>query len=162
VAATDFFLVIPEIKGESGDSVFKDKDAMDIQSFSWGLSNAGSMAVTGGGGQGRSSFQDIHFTKDVDKASPSLALKCVTGEPMAKATLHIRKAGGEQKEYYTVTLEDVMVSSYQGGGSAGNPILIDQFSLNFAKIHWEYKTQNDKGAMVAGGEMKYDLKARKA
>ena len=154
MAATDFFLVIPEIKGESADDVFSKKDAMDIQTFSWGLSNSGSMGVTGGGGQGRSTFQDISFMKDVDKSSPSLAHHCATGTHIPKATLHVRKAGGEQKEYYTIELEDVLVSSYQGSASNGSPVLMDSFSLNFAKIKWDYKCQNAEGAMVAGGDFK--------
>jgi type VI secretion system secreted protein Hcp len=160
MAATDFFLVIPEIKGESADSVFKAKDAMDIQTFSWGITNSGSMAVAGGGGAGRSAVQDITFMKDVDKSSPAIADHCARGTHIPKATLHVRKAGGEQKEYYIIELEEVLVSSYQSSASSGSPTLMDSFSLNFGKIKWEYKVQNTEGAMVAGGDFKYNLKER--
>lgn len=162
MAATDFFLVIDTIKGETADDVMKAKGAMDIESFSWGIVNAGSMEVAGGGGSGRSSFQDIHFVKNVDKSSPSLALSCATGKHFTKATLTLRKAGEKQKDYYIVTLDDVMVTSFQAGASNGSPTIMDQFSLNFAKIKWEYKVQDKAGAMVAGGEFVYDLKARKS
>ncbi len=159
MAASDFFLVIDTITGETEDSVMKAKGAMHVESFSWGLSNAGTMHNAGGGGKGKSAFQDIHFVKNVDKASPAIALKCATGDHIAKAVLTVRKAGKEQKDYYIVTLEDVLVSSFQAGASAaGDATVVDQFSLNFAKIKWEYKVQDVKGVMTAGGEFAYDIK----
>jgi type VI secretion system secreted protein Hcp len=159
MAATDFFLVVDTITGESADKTMKSKNAMDIGSFSWGLTNSGSMAATGGGGSGRSSFQDIHFSKAVDKASPSLAQACATGQHIKKATLYVRKAGKEQKEYYTITLEDLLVSSFSAKAGNGDTTVSDEFSLNFAKIKWEYKTQDAAGALGAGSELNYDLKA---
>ncbi len=74
----------------------------------------------------------------------------------------LRKAGEKQKDYYIVTLEDVMVTSFMAGAANGSPTITDQFSLNFSKIKWEYKVQDKAGAMVAGGEFSYDLKARKS
>lgn len=162
MAGTDFFLVIDGITGESADGSMKDKKAMDIESFSWGVSNSGSFGVGGGGGSGKSVFQDLQLIKQVDKGSTALAQSCATGKHYGKATLHVRKAGEGQKEYYTITLTDVLVSSFQAGGSNGQPIVMDSFSLNYAKIEWEYKTQDAKGAMVAGGKFNYDVKQNKA
>ena len=61
-----------------------------------------------------------------------------------------------------ITLSDVLVSSYQTGGSAGDIIPTDQASLNFAKIEFEYKEQKADGSL--GGPIKgnYDLKINKA
>ncbi len=160
MATTDFFLILDGIKGETADKQMKDKAAIDIDSFSWGLANDGSFQSIGGGGTGKSSFSDISFMKSVDKSSPALAQHCSTGKHVTKATVHARKAGEGQKEYYTITLEDCMVSSFQT--SASGPIITESFSLNFAKIKWEYKTQDAKGAMVAGGDFKYDVKASSA
>lgn len=162
MAATDFFLVLDGIKGESADDKMKSKDAIDIESFSWGISNAGSFSSIGGGGSGKSSFSDLSFMKNVDKSSPALAQHCATGKHIKKATLHVRKAGGGQKEYYTVTLEDILVSSFQASASNGSPVIMDSFSLNYAKIEWKYMVQDAKGAMTAGGDFKYDVKASKA
>ena len=162
MAATDFCLVIDAVKGETADAKWKEAGGIDIESFSWGVSNAGSMSAIGGGGAGKASFQDIHFVKNVDKSSPALAQCCSTGKHISKAVLHVRKAGDGQKEYYTVTLEDILISSFQASAANGNPIVMDSFSINYAKIKWEYKTQDSKGAMVAGGDFKYDLKMNKA
>jgi len=46
--ATDYFLKLDGIKGESKDS--KHKDEIDLLSFSWGATQTGAHASGGGGG----------------------------------------------------------------------------------------------------------------
>ncbi|MFC5419297.1 MAG: type VI secretion system tube protein Hcp [Stutzerimonas stutzeri] len=158
--ASDFLLEIDGIKGESQDS--KHKDTIEIESFSWGVSNSGTHAAGHGGGAGKASFQDLHCTSNVSKASPVLMLKCATGEHIKKAVLFVRKQGKEQQEFYKVTLEDLLVSSYQSGDSTGgNPVPTDQFSLNFAKIKYEYKVQNKDGSLGATSTGTWNLKENK-
>jgi type VI secretion system secreted protein Hcp len=155
--ATDFHLEIDGIKGESTDEKFKDQ--IQLMSFSWGASNAGSHGVGAGGGAGKVAFQDLHCMMQVNKASPLLMLKCSTGDHITKATLHVRKQGGAQEEYYTVKLEDLLVSSYQSGGSDGSGDQpTDQFSLNFTKIVFEYKPQKKDGTLDAAVTGGWDVK----
>lgn len=156
--ASDYFLEIDGIKGESKDD--KHKETIQIESFSWGLSNPGSFASGGGGGTGKASYQDLHCSTGVGKASPLLAKACGTGQHIKKAQLFVRKAGGKQEDFYKVIMEDVLVSSYQGG--AGGDLPTDQFSLNYAKIEFDYHPQNEKGGLEAPVVFKYDLKANKA
>lgn len=155
---SDYLLEIPGIKGESQDS--KHKDAIEVDSFSWGIANAGSFQRDKGGGTAKSSFQDMHFSTKVNAASPNLAKACATGNHIDKATLYIRKATGQggQGEYYTITLEHVVVSSYQSGGhNGGDSLPMDQFSLNFAKINFDYKPQNPGGSLEAPINFKYSI-----
>ena len=158
MAGTDYFLKLEGIDGESTDD--KHKGELDIESFSFGVTQSGSHGTGGGGGAGKSSFQDLHFSTHANKSSPKLFLACATGEHIKKATLTVRKAGKEQQEYYKVTLSDVLVSSYQAGGS-GSPIPTDQFSLNFAKIEYEYKPQKADGTLDAAVKAGYDVSANK-
>lgn len=159
--ASDYLLDIDGIKGESHDD--KHKDTIEVSSFSWGASHPGSFAAAGGGGTGKVSFQDIHFTTSVNKASPLLGKACATGQHIKKATLFVRKSGGDHEEYYTILLEDVLISSYQSGGHEGNNSApTDQFSLNFAKIEFDYLPQNEKGGLSGKVAFKYDVKANKA
>lgn len=151
--ASDFLLEIEGIKGES--AVKGHEGALDIESFSFGVSNPGSFAGGGGGGAGKVSVQDFHFTTRISKASPVLFTRCATGEHIKKAVLYVRKAGGDQQQdYYTVTLSDLLVSSYQNGGSEGADVPVDQFSLNYSKIEIVYLPQNpdgSRGEPVTGG-----------
>src|SRR6266508_4265787 len=68
--ASDIFAKIGDIKGESLDT--KHKDEIEVLAWSWGVTQGGSMAHGGGGGQGKASFQDFHITHNIDKASPNL------------------------------------------------------------------------------------------
>lgn len=158
--ASDIILEIDGVQGES-----KSKENMvDIMSYSWGVINHGTAAAGGGLGSGRSSFQDFNFSTAMSKASPALALKCATGEHIPKVVLYQKKAGGGTdggKLYYTVTMENVLVSSYQQGASDGGGEPLDSFTFNYSKIKTEYKVQNEAGAMVAGGDFAFDLKLGK-
>ena len=154
----DFFLKIDGIEGESMDD--KHKNEIDILSWSWGETQMGTSA-TGGGGAGKVSMQDFHFTMKINKASPKLMIGCATGKHMKGARLTCRKSGGKQQEYMTWTLSDVLVSSYQTAGSQDNAVPVEQFSLNFAKIEFEYRPQKADGSLDAAVKAGYDLKANR-
>lgn len=160
MAQVDYYLKIDGVDGESLDD--KHKGEIEIESFSWGETNSGSHASGSGGGAGKVQMQDFHFVKKYDKSSPVLALKCAGGDHIKKAVLTARKAGTKQQEYLIVTMSDLLISSYQVGGSAqGDIIPTDQISLNFAKIEGEYKPQDAKGELGASVKWGWDLKANK-
>jgi type VI secretion system secreted protein Hcp len=89
-------------------------------------------------------MQDFHFTMPVNKASPALFLACAQSDHIKNAILTCRKAGRDQQEFMKVTMNDVLVSSFQIGG-AGGVVPTDQISLNFEKIEVEYKEQDATG-----------------
>ena len=158
--AADFFLKLDGIDGESTDD--KHKGELDLESFSWGVTQMGTGGHGGGGGAGKASFQDMHFTTKASKGSPKLFLACATGEHIKKAVLTVRKAGKEQQEYYKVTLSDCLVSSYQSGDAAGgSAVPTDQFALNYTKIEFEYKPQKADGTLDAAVKTGYDVGANK-
>ena len=159
--AVDYFIKFDGIKGESADA--KHKDEIDVEAWSWGETNVGGAAHGGGAGAGKVSMQDFHFTMRFNKASISLMKACATGQHIKDATLSARKAGKEQQEYLTIKFQDVLVSSYQTGGSEGGEnVPTDQVSFNFVKIDVEYKPQKADGSLDAGLHFKYDIKANKA
>ena len=154
--ATDFFLKIDGIKGESQDK--KHKDEIDLASWSWGESNSGSHSAGGGGGAGKVSMQDFHFTMTINKATPELMLACATGKHIPSAVLVCRKAGEEGQEYLEIKFSDLLVSSYQTGDSSGGDLPMESISLNFSKIEYAYKPQDEKGKLGAAVKAGYDLK----
>lgn len=160
MAAVDYFLKIDGIDGESTDH--KHKNEIDLQSWSWGASNTGSGHAGGGHGAGKVVMQDFHFTMHINKATPKLMLACATGDHIKKAILTCRKAGKEQQEYMKVTFSDLLVSSYQSGGSSGSDVLpVEQISLNFAKVEFEYKPQKQDGTLDSAMKAGYDMKLNK-
>jgi type VI secretion system secreted protein Hcp len=121
------------------------------------------MVYGGGGGAGKASFNDFHFTMKVNKSTPKLMLACANGEHIKKAVLTCRKAGKDQQEFLKYTFTDLLVSSYQSGGNgAGDVVPIEAISINYSKCEVSYKEQKADGTL--GGEVKagWDLKANKA
>ncbi|MDF0673748.1 MAG: type VI secretion system tube protein Hcp [Nitrospira sp.] len=160
MAAVDYFLKVDGIEGES--NALKHKGEIQLDSWSFGGTQAGGEHFTGGGGRGKFSAQDFHFTMKLSKASPKLFQACAIGEHFKDATLVTRGTGEGQQEYYWIRFSDCLVSSYQQGGAAGSDLLpSDQASLSFGKIEIEYteqKADGSLGAVVKGG---YDLKANR-
>jgi type VI secretion system secreted protein Hcp len=154
--AVDYYLKIDGVEGESTDS--KHKNEIDVESWSWGETQSGTSSGGGGGGAGKVSMQDFHFVMRLNKASPKLMLACATGDHLKSATLVCRKAGGDQQEYMKIVMSDLIVSSYQTGGSTGDVVPIDQISLNFSKIEYEYKPQKADGSLDSPVKTGYDLK----
>ncbi len=161
--ASDFLLEIEGIKGESKDS--KHPATIEVLSWSWGVSNAGSAAVGSGMGSGKASFQDISFAHYMDKASTALVQHCASGNHITKATLFGRKQGGKtegQVDFMKITLTDLIVSSVSTGGSEGSGVPVENVSLNYAKIKIEYAVQKEKGGLDAYSEANWSLKENKA
>ena len=156
MAAVDYFLKIDGIKGESKDSSHTDE--IQLESWSWGETNSGSMAMGGGGGAGKVSVQDFSFTQTVNKASPELFLACAQGKHIASAKLTCRKSGTEQQEYFKITFTNVLISSYQTGGSGGDIIPVESITFNFEKMEYAYAAQAEKGGLDAEVVHTIDLK----
>ncbi len=154
-AAVDYFLKIDGVDGESKDD--KHKGEIDILSWSWGASQTGSMASGGGGGAGKVSMQDFSFTKSIDKSSPKLFEALATGKHLKEVKLTLR--GSSSVEYLTITLSDVLVSSYSTGGSGADDRPTESVSLNFARIKMSYVEQDASGRAGAATEFGWDLKA---
>jgi type VI secretion system secreted protein Hcp len=146
--ASDYFLKLDGVKGESKNE--KHKDWIDIQSFSWGMTNT---PATGGGEGKKATLQDFNFTMKVDKASPSLMLACATGQRIKYLTFAISREGADGSapgDYYVVTLTDVLISSYQSGGStppagATAELPTASVSINYHKIKWDYIPADQSG-----------------
>jgi len=156
--AVDAFLKLDDLKGESIDA--KHKDEIEVLSWSWGETNGPTSNPGAGLGSGKVAFQDFHFTSRLQRSSPKLFLACASGEHFKKAVLTMRKAGGSQQDFYKVTFEDVLVSSFQQAASSDSheSTALEQISLNFAKIEITYTVQNSKGTTGETVSASWDIK----
>src|SRR6476659_2257234 len=140
--ASDIFAKIGDIKGESLDD--KHKNEIEVLSYSWGLTNPGSIAGGGGGGgAGRATFRDLSMVHKIDKASPTLMAACATGVHLKEATITHRKAGKGQQEYLIIKMNDIIITGV--ASSDTNEAGSETVSLAFAKVDFEYKPQRPDG-----------------
>ena len=155
--ASDIFLKIGNIAGEAGDS--KHKGEIEIHSWAWGVNQSGSMANGGGGGTGKATFQDLRFTHSFDSASPNLFRACAKGEHIKEAKLTMRKAGTTPQEYLIVTMNDVIVTGVTPNGNGHDDGLLENVTLQFAKVGISYKPQLEDGSLGPGKDFMWDIKA---
>ncbi len=156
--AVDMFI---EIDGVLGESAIK-TNAIDIESWTFGMSQTGTSHVATGAGAGKVSVQDIHLNKKADKVSPTLMLKCCSGEHIKKAKITCRKAGGTKPlDYYVVELEDILISSVQTMGSNGNDLVSESISINFSAFKVIYTPQTSSGSGSGAVEVAWDVAKNK-
>jgi type VI secretion system secreted protein Hcp len=160
-AAVDMFLKLDGITGEADNPAHQGE--IQIESFSWGVSQTGAFSSGGGGGAGKVSIQDFHFFKYIDSSTPDLFLACLSGRAIPKATFSIRQQADNAFDYFTVVLTNVHITGMNQNGTAtdadGSPL--DNIALNFTKIEWTYTPKTAEGTAgtpVKGG---WDLKANK-
>ncbi|HUX67327.1 MAG TPA: type VI secretion system tube protein Hcp [Terriglobales bacterium] len=132
------------------DGITSDKlSGIQLESFSWGVSNSSAASEGTGAGAGKVALQDFSFTSLMGGQSPQLFRKAVTGEVLQSATLTI--SGGRD---IFIKFSDVIISSYKmdehaqanflkiernldalgGSGAFPNAAPADAVSFNFAKI----------------------------
>jgi len=155
--AVDMFLKIDGVNGEAKDKVHSKE--IDVLAWTWGMGNHGSAHVLGGAGSGKVNVQDVQITKYVDSASPKLMKACCSGAHFANALLTVRKAGGTPVEYIKIKLEGVFISEVSTGGSGGEDRLLENVSLNFAKVNVDYTPQNEKGGAGTAIPFGWDIAA---
>jgi type VI secretion system secreted protein Hcp len=148
--ALEAFLYIEGI-GDSESRKSGHEGEMEILSWSWGMSQMGTMHDARGGGAGKANIQDLSIGKYADAVSPNLANACVAGKQLDHAILTLRKATGDKPlEYMVIKMHDVIITSVQIGGSGGDERIIENISLNFARYTYSYQPQDEKGNKLGG------------
>jgi type VI secretion system secreted protein Hcp len=157
--AVDYFLKLDGIPGEATGSGHEKE--IDIYSWSFGATNAAQSAIGGGGGVGKVNMHDITVSKKSDKSSTTLFLDCCNGTHIKEGTITCRKAGGDQQDFMKVKLTDILISSYQAGGSQGDDTPTESVTLNFAKVQVTYSPQKPDGTLDSALNSGWDVKASK-
>ncbi len=163
--SADYFLKVDGIDGESTDS--KHKGEIELRSFKWNEQQETPNARGNGTGAGKVAMGSFEFTMRSNKSSPKLLLACATGSHIKSAVLTCRKAGGEQQEFYKLTLTDIIVASYTTASGDGllsedevitnDDIPSDRVRFAFAKIESEYRAQKQDGSLDNPIKTGYDL-----
>jgi type VI secretion system secreted protein Hcp len=143
-AASDYLLKLDGIAGESTLKGFEKQ--IEIQSFSWGVSQAGAGS---GNRVGKSCPTDLNLSKGVDKATPPLISSAVGGTVSPTAILiGLRPGGNGPQPYIRFEMKNVLVSSYSTSGASGGGLAFDAFSLKFASATVTYYQQDERGAVT--------------
>lgn len=155
---TNYILKIDSVRGETRREG-KD-DLIEVLSFEYGIS-AGHFQ--GEGNSKRRAYTNVRFTKLVDRSSVTIQQMLATNSKIRQATLTLNKAGGEQLEFYKVTLKDAYIVSYKIRGEdlpdAYRSLPRDEFEISFRRIEIEYEEQNEQGLRKGGVSFADDIGA---
>ncbi len=133
------FMKIEGIAGESNDKNHKGWHALAV--FVFEPNEVAATART----KGETTLGDVVVVKSMDKSTPLLANLTQNNQPIPRVKIVKYDNNDNRQEYYVIKLKDVLVSSYQTGGSSGDVVPVDQISLNFSKIEVEYVKQDKAG-----------------
>ncbi len=156
--AVNAYLIIDGVEGPSTSK----KKAIDILSFSFGVSQTSTFGTGASGKEahaGRADFGQLNIMKVLDKTSPAILDNCVVGKVFKKVELFYDKPTGakkdSQQDYFRITLQDALVSSIQLSGSADNPV--ESVSFTYRRIEVAYKPEKDDGTLDNYVPKGYDL-----
>jgi len=169
----DIFVKLDGIDGES--TVRGHENETVVLSYEQGIDHPAPPLAGAGAAAGRPTFSGVRFRKPVDKGSIPLLLACAAGSHIRDARFTFRRPAAGL-DFYKVILGEVLVTHMvqragvgeqyplafdtliSGADSAG---FLDEVTLSYAKIQWEYQPVSPTGApaaVVTGG---WDLKLNK-
>ena len=145
------------IDGESED--IDHKDWIDLLSFSQGQYIPDSSLHHAGASSTSCVFEEIILRKELDRASPKLAEAVCLAKVFSNVDIHVTRAlsDGIRISNYVYELKNVIVSSYQIGGSSQDDIPLEKVSLNFEQIKVAYEKFDTNGRSISIREYSWDV-----
>ncbi|MCO8121106.1 type VI secretion system tube protein Hcp [Stieleria sp. TO1_6] len=150
------------IKFDGVDGECKDKDHKgwsDLASFGQAIHQPGGGATGATRRRGDVILDDIACSKELDKSSPKIAESVCKGKVYPKVEIDVTASYTDagRVTYYRYELTNVLVSSYNIGGSGqSESVPMEDFSLNFEEIKVTYTENDSKGKKK--GNVEYSWK----
>lgn len=148
------YLHIDDIPGES--QRVDHEDEIDIHDIVWRIESTSDTTRT----RRRSVVKPLIVSKKVDKSSPYLALASLQGRNLGRVVLTVRKDSGEAHlDYLVITMENVLVTSYEVNSENSEENPDEKVGLTFDKITYKYTQQADDHSAGDEHEIEYDIAA---
>lgn len=147
--SADYFLHVQtkragKVKGESVAPGHPDD--IVVTGWNWGLTAGSALGDTQA--TARRSYSALTVHKGVDSASTALMSALATNDEVKEAKLSLRRAGGEQDDFFTITLKGARITSLQhSGDDAGGTR--ETVTIAFTEVEVEYRPQKTTG--IRGG-----------
>ena len=165
--AFDAFLVFtteagqPTLQGETQDAQFGPKHAVEIKSFSLGISNTINIgSQSRGAGAGKAQLHEFTLSKAIDKVSPTLLELAGRGGHISQMDLYLRKAGGGGSNgkssglvFLQYTFKLVFVATIDWSGDEGDEVPKEDVTFKYGALEVQFtgqKTNGQKGTTTTG------------
>lgn len=130
----------PVASGGAGGTATVTINGQDIAVLSFSLGATQTAPNAAQGKPGSLKFQDLHFVKEVDDASPGLALAAATGKALGTVTVSFKGVDGSEVSYVITGGFISSLSESSGGAEA-----IESISLHFDTLEFSHKAAGKQG-----------------
>ena len=153
IAAINVYLIVDGIQGTSTTRL----GAIDLESFSVGVSNVSSTTTRAGATgvtAGKPDCSDLSVMKLLDASSPPLIGAALTGQTIKTVKVVYSKPSVDtQVDFFTLTLGNVRITSVQESGSNETPV--ESVSFSAQTYTFSFTPQKPDGSagtpITAGG-----------
>jgi type VI secretion system secreted protein Hcp len=147
-----------DLKGESQADGHSDE--IVVQGWSWGMSQqVAAGAPDGGTGRQagkRRSLRTLVVVKTLDRATTSLMSVLAQNDSVRTAVLSMRKAGGQQEDFFKIKLTDARVIELDYAADEQANVQ-ERVTFAFARLEIEYRPQAGTGQL--GGATTFETDA---
>ena len=155
--ASNMFLKLDGIKGESSDS--NHKDWIEILSWSHSFSQPTSpVRDSSGATVERCNHSPLSVSKYIDVATVDILGKCWAGKVLKKATIECFRADGDNKpiKYLDIDMEKVVIGNWSTTASGGN-VPEERINLFYGKVKYTYVAMDASGKSKGNKPVSHDL-----
>ncbi|MBK1660901.1 Hcp family type VI secretion system effector [Paracraurococcus ruber] len=159
--------IILELEGINGDLAVEGyvKNMILCNGFSFSCNQPVDYTLNKHRTTGTINISNVSLTRFVDLSSVQLMAKMFQGHTWPVTKLHFLKAGdvdGQAKsEFLTVEMSNTIIADIGYAGSGGGEEMSESLTLNFTKIKFTYKTQDEKSSIAGNVTATWDLLAKK-
>jgi len=143
-AATDMFLSLPGVPGESQDAKFPNQ--IVVLGYSHSITTPPPASP---GGASKSVHQPLKITKMVDRASPAINQAVCSGKVYTTAILTVVRTGGDRNKLIEYELGNVSITSVTANGSTTALLPTEEIALSYTTIKWTYYYQAANGTLTS-------------
>lgn len=151
----DAYVEIDTIPGEALTAGFEGQ--IQILDYRHSINQTPGQTHSSAGAQatGRVDIGRITFDKIIDSSTPQLMQATCEGRHISRIKFSFNRAGTVQNTYYTVTLEDALITqvSHNAQGNGADEIVCETIELYFRRIQWEYYQTDQTGGGISGSEV---------
>jgi len=144
-----------KVKGEARAAGHADD--ITVSGWRWGLSVSSSVGMTRE--TSLRSYQALTVYKSIDSATTALMSALATNDEVKEAKLTMRRAGGEQEDFFLVTLKDARIASVEHEADTDGDTR-ETVSISFTQVEVEYRGQRVTGGRGAASVFTDSLPAR--
>jgi type VI secretion system secreted protein Hcp len=176
ITMRDIYMLMENIAGET--TIDGHSNEVELLGFSYDIDHpyTASRSSSGSHGAGAANFGSFKIIKELDKASPKVALFCAKGDAVGKITLKLCRNEGKKEPYMVYELTNAKITKVftpprseellqmatkgngNGDGRGGDHVPVEEVHFTFDSIKWTYnKFGNDGSNQGAAADHNYNL-----